>query len=150
MRFTTQRRNAAQLLKCALRKVRFDPEHLQEIKEAITKTDIRSLIDQGFVAKQRSNAQSRVRARMISKQKRKGLRRGHGSRKGKKNARLRRKEIWKNRVRVQRGFMKKLKTQGMVDNASYRETYAKIKGGFFRSKRHVKLYLEERKLITPR
>ena len=39
-----QKRLAAQILKCGRNRVRFDPDRLEDIKEAITKTDIRSLI----------------------------------------------------------------------------------------------------------
>ena len=39
-----QRRLAAQILKCGENRVRFDPESLEDIKEAITKQDIKDLL----------------------------------------------------------------------------------------------------------
>ena len=144
---TSQRRNAATLMKCALRKVWFDPGRLQEIKEAITKSDVRSLIDQGIIARRRDNAQSRSRARATSRQKAKGLRRGHGSRKGKRTARLPRKTKWILQVRAQRRLLHTLKEKGMISKKDFRGVYLKVKGGFFRSKRHVKLHLSEHNLV---
>jgi ribosomal protein L19E len=37
-----------------------------------------------------------------------------------------------------------LKEKKIIDDKLYRELYLKSKGGFFRSKRHIKIYLEER------
>ena len=44
-----QKRLAAQVLKVGQSKVWLDPEHLKEIKEAITKADIRKLIMKGWI-----------------------------------------------------------------------------------------------------
>ena len=48
-----QRRLAAQILKCGENRIRFDLERLEDIKEAITKTDIRSLINNGVISRRR-------------------------------------------------------------------------------------------------
>jgi len=37
-----------------------------------------------------------------------------------------------------------LKDRKIIDDKLYRELYSKSKGGFFRSRRHIKLFLEER------
>ena len=47
----TQKRLAAYILKCSPKKVKFDETKLEEIKEAITKADIRGLIAQGIIRK---------------------------------------------------------------------------------------------------
>ena len=39
-----------------------------------------------------------------------------------------------------------LKDKGIVDKKTYRNLYLKSKGGFFRSKSHIKLYINEHKL----
>ncbi len=44
MRLKSQRRLAAQLLKIGENKVWFDEDRLEEVKEAITKVDIKKLI----------------------------------------------------------------------------------------------------------
>ena len=58
-------------------------------------------------------------------------------------ARLPRKKRWINRIRVQREFLSHLKGKGAIDRKAYRDIYLKSKGGFFRSKRHIKVYIEE-------
>jgi large subunit ribosomal protein L19e len=90
---------------------------------------------------------SKVRHRKKLKQKRKGRRSGEGSRKGKKTSRFPRKKEWMLTVRIQRGFIKKLRDKKLIDSATYRNLYRKAKGGFFRSKRHIKLYIGEQNLI---
>ena len=44
MMLKPQKRIAAQVLKCSPKKIVFDTEKLSEIKEAITKQDIKTLI----------------------------------------------------------------------------------------------------------
>ena len=142
-----QRRLAAQILKCGTNRVRFDPERLDDIKEAITKSDIRSLINNNIVTKKRLLNTSRFWAKKRKSQKGEGRQKGFGSRKGKKTARLNPKRMWINKTRLQRGFIKSLRDKDMVTSAVYHEFYLKIKGGFFRNLRHLKLYAKERGLM---
>ena len=58
-----QRRLAAQILKCGENRIKFDPDSLEDIKEAITKTDIRSLINNGLISRRRLHNTSRFWAR---------------------------------------------------------------------------------------
>ena len=64
-----QRRLAAHILKCGRNRIWLDPNKLDEIKEAITKTDIRSLINDGTISKKRLRSTSRFWARKKKKQK---------------------------------------------------------------------------------
>lgn len=140
MRLTLQRRLAAQVMGCSEKRIRFT-EELDSVKEAITKADIKGLIKKGLVKKVPVRGISRYRARIRIVQKRKGRRRGHGTRKGKATSRLPSKEAWINKVRLQREALKSVK--GKIEPKKYHELYMKIKGGFFRSKRHLMLYIEE-------
>ena len=142
-----QRRLAAQILKCGENRIRFDPDKLTEIKEAITKTDIRSLINNGHISKKRLMNTSRFWVRKTKEQKSHGKQKGFGSRKGKKTARLEPKRTWMNKIRLQRNFIKSLRDKDMLTITDYHELYMKSKGGFFRSIRHLKLYTQERGLI---
>jgi len=142
-----QRRLAAQILKCGKNRIVFDQERLEEIKEAITKTDIRSLINNGLISKRRSMSPSKFWARKRRSQKSYGKQKGFGSRKGKKTARLNPKTTWMNKIRLQRKFIKTLRANNNITSAGYHELYMKSKGGFFRSLRHLKLYTTERGLI---
>ncbi|MBS3132301.1 50S ribosomal protein L19e [Candidatus Woesearchaeota archaeon] len=147
MNLSTQKRLAAEILKCGGGRVILDQNSLEEIKEAITKADIRGLISRGVIRKVHSAGVSRARANKAKIQRRKGRQKGYGSRKGKSSARLPRKEVWMAGIRVQREFLSVLKEKGAIGNDAYRNLYLKSKGGFFRSKRHIKLYIQEQGLL---
>ena len=143
MMLRSQKRIAAAVLKCSPKKVVFDREKIEDIKASITKRDMRSLVEQGVVKKARRNHQSRVRARFRASQKSRGRRKGHGTRKGSSNSRLPRKKAWISKIRLQRSFLKALREKKEMSQKNYRDLYMKTKGGFFRSKRHLELYISE-------
>ena len=142
-----QRRLATQILKCGENRIRFDPDRLDDIKEAITKADIRSLTANGVISKKRLLNTSRFWARKRKEQKSYGKQKGFGSRKGKKTARLNPKRTWINKIRLQRGYIRILRDKNMITSTAYHELYMKSKGGFFRSLRHLKLYTTEKSFI---
>ena len=142
-----QRRLASQILKCGRNRIGFDAQKLEEIKEAITKIDVRALINSGAIYARDLNNTSKYWARVRKEQKGKGKQKGPGSRKGKKTARgLAPKRIWINKIRLQRSYLKSLREQQKLQTKDYHELYMKSKGGYFRSLRHMKLYVEERGL----
>lgn len=147
MKFVTQKRIAAQLLKVGTSKIWFDPSKLTEIKEAITKSDIRSLIKSKAIKVKKTQHQSRFRARKRKDQRKKGNQMGPGSRKGKKTSRSPRKTIWIAKIRIQRKFLAYLKAKKLVEPSTYKDLMTKSKGGFFRNKRHIKIYLAEKNLF---
>lgn len=142
-----QKRLAAQVLRCGEGRVKFDPARLNEIKEAITTFDINRLIKKGAITKHQEKGVSRARAKKIAEQKSKGRRSGYGSRKGKKTARLNPKQKWIDNVRAQRELIKKLRDNKHVSTENYRTLYYKVKGGFFRSTKHIKLYIQEQDMV---
>ncbi len=145
-----QRRLAAQILKCGENRVRFDPNSLEEIKEAITKADIRGLVGQGIISRKRLLNTSRFHARKRKLQKKMGKQKGYGSRKGKKTARTEPKRAWINKIRLQRRHLKKLRDDKSLLADNYHDLYMKSKGGFFRSLRHLKLYIGEKGFVKNR
>lgn len=147
MELKVQKRLAAQIFDCSPDRVVFAEDRLDDIKQAITKRDLRLLIGDGAITKKPTNATSKVRARKIKVQKSKGRRKGEGSRKGKFNTHFNSKKTWMNTIRVKRAFLKLLLEKKLIDRKSYRDLYLKSKGGYFRSKRHIKLYLDEHDLI---
>jgi len=147
MIFTIQRRLASAVMGCGKKRVWFDETRLEEIKESITKADVRRLVADGAVREKPENSNSKARIRKSKDQKRKGRQKGHGRRKGKKTAREGKKELWVKRIRVQRKLLKTLKENGLIELKVYRNLSRKAKGGFFRSKRHIKLYAEDNELI---
>lgn len=142
-----QKRLASKLLKASPKRIKFDNQRLADIKEAITKTDIRQLIDEKAIRKINEKGVSRSRANKILVQKGKGKRKGPGSNKGKRTARLPRKEAWMLKIRSQRILIKELKENKNISQETYRDIYKKAKGGYFRSKRHIKIYLEDHNLF---
>ena len=147
MKLTTQKRIAAQVLKVGINRVLFDTTKLKEIKEAITKEDVRSLIKEGIIKAKPKKGISSFRSKKIKKQKRKELRKGPGSRKGTRKARLPKKKAWMIKVRAQRKFIKSLRDKKLITSKTYNFLYKKIKGNFFRSRNHIKLYLNEHNLF---
>lgn len=147
MNLSNKKRIAAQVMKCGENRVKFDVDNLKSIKEAITKSDIRALVKDNIITKERKKGVSRGTARKILKQKRKGRRAGPGKKSGTHKARLPKKKEWMSKIRAIRGLIKTLKEKKIINSKVYRTLYKKSKGGFFRSRRHVKLYLEEHKLI---
>jgi large subunit ribosomal protein L19e len=130
------------------KRIHFIPDRLPDIKEAITKEDIRSLISEGLIFKEQKKGVSRFQARHKAAQRRKGLQRGPGKRKGKKTAIVPKKQAWMAKVRVQRAFLAELKSKKLVDAIAYKNLYRKSKGGFFRNKRHIKVYIQEHNLVN--
>ena len=51
------------------------------------------------------------------------------------------------RIRLQRAFLKQLLSAEKMSAKTYRMLYQKTKGGFFRSKRHLQLYITEKGLL---
>lgn len=144
MKLRIQKRLAAGVLNTSQSNIRFDESRLEDIKESITKIDIKSLIkDKAIWAKEKPGA-SRGRARKRQLQRSKGKRKGQGSRKGRATSRNPRKRLWVAHVRKQRDLIKTLKEKGILSKEGHSSLYKKIKGGFFRSERHLKGYINEK------
>jgi len=147
MIYKIRKRIAARVLKCSPKRVKLDTTELEEIKEALTKADIRGLIKDKVITKTPKKGVSRARAKVKQNKKSRGQQTGHGKRKGKSTARTPKKQRWMNSVRLQREFLKELKDKQLITTAIHRQLYLKSKGGFFRSKRHLKIYINEQNLI---
>ena len=143
MKLNTQKALAAKLLDCSKKRVIFDTERLEEIKEAITKADLRGLIKDEAISAKPIKKNSRGRARKRQEQRRKGKQKGHATRKGKKTARSPKKLVWMRKIRNQRKFIKLLKDKKIINKEINSDLRSKAKGGFFRSKRHIKIFLDK-------
>lgn len=136
-----QRRMAASLLKCGENRVWMDPDRTDEIAEAVTRKDVKVLVGGGAIKSKQVQGISSGRKKFRRKQKEKGRRQRHGSRKGAKYARLSRKERWIKTIRPIRAYLKQLKDNELIDRRAYRKYYRKAKGGEFRNKHHLKTHL---------
>jgi large subunit ribosomal protein L19e len=144
---STQRRLAADLLGVGVNRVWIAPEREADVAGAITKADIRRLIKDGTIKARPKKGISRSRARSRMIQRRKGRRRGPGSRKGRLKARMPKKEAWIRRVRPLRARLRELRENGTINPGQYRRLYLMVKGGSFRSKAHLDTYLKERGMM---
>lgn len=142
-----QRRMAAELLKCGVHRVWMDQDRTDEIAKAVTKNDIRVLMKGGAVKSKQIKGISSGRKKYVAKQKEKGRRRGHGSRKGAKYARLPKKERWIKTIRPIRIYLKALREENKIDRTIYRKYYRKAKGGEFRSKTHLETHLISNEIL---
>jgi large subunit ribosomal protein L19e len=136
-----QKRIAAEVLKVGKGRVWIDPDATDSVAEAISREDVRGLIEEGVIAKQQKRGVSKGRARFIGHQKALGRRRGQGSRKGAKGARASRKRRWMIKIRAIRRRLHELREEGSVDRSTYRRLYNKAKGGEFRSVAHLNDYV---------
>ena len=148
MNLSTKRRMAASILKVGKGRVWLDPEEAGDIEEAVTRDDIRGLIHDGVIQAKPKIGTSRGRANFKKAQKAKGRRSGHGSRKGAKGARLPKKRKWISQIRPIRKTLLELREAKKIDSATHRKLYGMAKGGIFKSKAHLNMYLLEKKLIT--
>ena len=134
-----QRRMASSILKCGENRVWMDSDRTDEIAKAVTRSDVKILINGGAIKSKQIQGISRGRKKFNQKQKDKGRRKGHGSRKGAKYARLPRKERWIRTIRPIRTYLRQLRNDNTIEKSVYRKYYRKAKGGEFRSKHHIRM-----------
>lgn len=144
MSLTTQKKIAARVLKCGVSRVWLDPERVNDIAEAITAADIRRLVKEGAIVKEQKKGVSTARKKKIALQKKKGRRKGHGSR---KKSMANEKKHWMKRIRTLRVLLKQLRRDQKIERKTYRGLYRKSKSGFFRSKAHLMNYIERNNLL---
>ena len=146
MKLSTQKRLAADVMKVGKSRVWIDPDFEDEISLAITRDDIRRLVDEGAIQKKPIRGVSRGRARHKLRQKRKGQRSGPGKKKGKATSKLSSKDRWMMKIRPLRKELLKLRNDGKRTSRVYRELYLKAKGNAFRNTAHLRTYIAERRL----
>jgi large subunit ribosomal protein L19e len=139
---SAQRRLAADVLDVGENSIWLDPDSQGEIAEAITREDVRELVDQGVIRAEEPQGNSRGRAREREQKRSYGHQSGPGSRKGKAGARNDEKEQWTGDIRAQRRELRELRDEGELTPAEYRELYQMASGGEFRSVRYMHNYID--------
>ncbi len=147
MNLTPQKKIAAKILGTGVKRVWIDPDVEEDLSLALTREDIRNLIANKIIRKKPIKGVSRGRARVISDQKKKGKRRGHGSLKGRKGSRQPSKKLWMTKVRTQRRYLRGLRDSESITPAQYRSIYVKVKGNSYRSVGHLKNVIEDLGII---
>ena len=147
MELKTQRRLAAKILGIGVNRVWIDPERTADVSTAITRADIERFIHDGTIRARPERGVSRGRARLRLLKRKKGRRRGIGSRKGAARARMPKKERWIRTVRSLRASLQEFRKKRVIDTKQYRRLYRMVKGGSFRSKAHLRAYLKEHGIL---
>lgn len=124
---------AARILKIGKGRIIFAESRLDEIKEAITKQDIRELKQDGAIIIR----EKKGRKNRLQKKKKK---RSSGNIRKKVN---KRKKEYIAMVRKQRAYVKEMKKQGKISNEEFKNIRKKIRNKNFRSKAQLKEYIEE-------
>lgn len=144
---TTHRRISASILKCGVNRVRFDPERISDIQNAISREDLRTLIDEDAIQAIQPKGNSRGRAREKMAKRSYGHCKGPGRRRGAAGARNPRKHQWIQKIRAIRKTLVDLRDNGEINPHLYRMLYRQAAGGQYRSVAHLKAHLA---LITGR
>jgi len=139
---SAQKRLAADVLDVGKNRVWFNPDRQGDIADAITREDVRELVDEGAIQPKDKQGNSRGRARERQQKRAYGHQKGAGSRKGKAGARQDPKEEWQSRIRAQRTKLRELRDDGTLSNSQYRDLYDKAGGGEFDSVADLERYIE--------
>ncbi|MBS7639258.1 MAG: 50S ribosomal protein L19e [Candidatus Bathyarchaeia archaeon] len=138
----SQRRMAAEILGVGEGRVWIDPERIEDVEAAITREDIKRLIHEGVIRKVKEKGVSRARARIIHEKKKRGKRRGAGSRSGSRKARVDLDRVWVEKIRALRERLRELKEKRIITTRVYRQLYSKAKAGVFGSIADLHRYIE--------
>ncbi len=141
-----QRRLAAEVLEIGVNRVWLNPEASKDIAAALTREDIRKLIEEDKVGARPIRGVSRGRARKVDETRAYGHRKGHGSRSGAKGARRPKKQQWMKKIRALRSRLRELRETEKIDASTYRKLYVKAKGGEYRSRAHLDAHIAQLKV----
>ena len=122
---------AAKTLKVGKNRLSFNQDNLAEIKEAITRQDIKDLHAEGIITIKPIKGRTKIKKRKT--------RRGPGKIKKTVN---KRKQVYVKITRKLRAYLSELKKLGVIDRELYIDLRKKIRMRNFRSKAHLKEYLE--------
>ncbi len=140
MSLRSQRRLAAELLKIGLNRVWIDPDRNDDVEVAITRAEIKKLIHEGAIKKLPAKGVSRVRARVLHKKRKQGLRLGPGTRQGSAGAKITKKDAWMRRIRALRKKLREWKVERAITEDAYRQLYMVAGGGRFNSVADMERY----------
>ena len=137
-----QKRLAASILKCGVNRVWIDDSQINEIEKAISRDEIRELIENGAIAAHQKKGVSRGRARARMVKRAYGHCKGPGRRRGTAGARNPSKRRWIQKIRAQRKALREMRESGSIDRSVYRTFYRKAAGGQFRTVAHLKAQID--------
>jgi large subunit ribosomal protein L19e len=136
MTIATIRRLAADILHVGENKIRIAPDNVKEAEGALTRADVRGLIDKGLIIRLKPQGRASTR---------KKERRSVGKRRG---IMISDKEAWMMKVRAQRKLLRTLTADGALKKGTKRSVYGKVKSGIFRNKKAMLIYLKDNGLVA--
>ncbi|MCJ7559726.1 50S ribosomal protein L19e [Candidatus Bathyarchaeota archaeon] len=147
---TNQRRLAAQILKVGQNRVWINPERNDDVEGVITREEVKKLIHEKVIKSLPEKGVSRSRAKTIQEKKRKGRRKGPGSKTGAGHAKISKKEAWMSKIRSLRKKLRELKASRVVTETTYSQLYRMAGSGRFESVADLERYLKAHDLWRKR
>jgi len=137
-----KKRLAPRVTGVGVHRIRFDADHLDDVADAITRENIRSLITAKTIKIKPFTGNSKGRAQQKKAQKNK---RGttQGSKQGSKGARVGKKKVYVAKVRSLRNLLKIAKDRKDLTNPEFWALYKKVGGNTVRNKAHLRLLMDE-------
>ncbi len=139
---TNQRRLAAEIMKVGRNRVWIDPTRISDVESAITREEIRKLVHEKVIATLPIKGVSRGRAKTIQAKKRKGRRKGPGSKSGTPRAVISKKDAWMTKIRSLRRRLRELKDSRIITESNYRDLYMIAGSGRFSSIADLERYVK--------
>lgn len=138
-----KKRLVSRVVGVGVHRVKFDNDHLDDITDAITRVNIRSLLTANTIKIKRIVGTSHGRATLKKIQRRK---RGtkQGSKKGRKGARVGKKRVHITKVRALRWRLKVSKDRKEITNKEFWELYKMVSGNTIRNVAHLRSLIDEK------
>jgi len=138
----SKKRLAARVIGVGVHRIRLSEDHLEDVANAITRNEIRSLVTANTITVKPFTGTSRGRAQKKRQQRNK---RGttQGSKRGRKGARVGKKEVYVAKVRALRRLLKIAKIREEITNPEFWILYKKIGGNTVRNKAHLRTLMIE-------
>ncbi|OIO41532.1 50S ribosomal protein L19e [Candidatus Pacearchaeota archaeon CG_4_9_14_3_um_filter_31_7] len=134
----TQRRLAADILNVGINRIKFSSDNLDDIKEAITREDIKELVKEGIITIRPEKGVKRRAGKKQDLRRKKGRKRGGGS---KRKIVYRRKTEYMVLIRKLRKYLKELKETKIINNLEYRKLKRLAKSRVFRDRKNLGEYI---------
>jgi len=120
-------------MKVGKNRVWINPDKIEDVESAITREEVRKLVHEKAIAAAPIKGVSRGRAKVIQAKKRRGRRKGPGSKSGTPRAVISKKEAWMTKIRSLRRKLRELKANRTITEGNYRELYMIAGSGRFSS-----------------
>ncbi len=129
-------------MKVGQNRVWIDPERISDVESAITREEVRKLVHEKVIVSSPIQGVSRGRAKIIQAKKRKGRRKGPGSKSGTPHATISKKEAWMTRIRSLRKKLREMKASRIITETNYRQLYMIAGSGRFTSIADMERYVK--------